>query len=113
MEKFLRECQAVDDARNSAAQRFTFSYGVVDWKRADAPKFSKHPPQGWNPDAVMKEAFGNDVSRRDAFIMGVLIATNHDLFLVQKAIIPSEGDLISGGETQAAEDSFRGDVQDV
>ena len=112
MEKFLRECQAVDDARNHANQQFTFSYGVVDWKGGDVTKFSRFAPKDWKPDAVIKEVFG-DIDRRVMFIMGVLIATNHDLFLVQKAIIPSEGDLISGGETQAGEDSFRGDVQEV
>lgn len=111
MEEFIREFNKVEEARNNAAQRFTFSYGCVEWKEEGEERFLKHPPKGWNPDTVMKDVFGEDASRRDIFIMGVLIATTGDLEKIQRAIMPSERELISGGEVEAAADSFPGDVQ--
>lgn len=112
MEEWLKKVREVEQAQSKFIRQFNFSTGIVDWKDADDEKarFLKHPPKGWNPDATMKEVFGDDTPRRTVFIMCELIVTQSDFNKVHDAIMPGEGALVKPEEVQAAKDTFQDQV---
>jgi hypothetical protein len=92
---------------------FCYSYGVVEWVRGAGTKWSKEPPKNWEVDKTLVEMLDvGDMPRRTAFIMYELIAFADDLVTVDGAILKSDQEPLKGGEVQAAEDSFQGDVEE-
>jgi hypothetical protein len=103
----------IESKKDEQSRSFCYSYGVVDWMKGSGTKWSKTPPKGWEPDAVLIEMLGiGEMPVRTAFIMYELLSTVEDLTAVDGVILRVEQEPLRGGEVQAAEDSFQGDVEE-
>lgn len=91
---------------------FCYAYGVMDWVQGAGTKWSKEPPKNWEIDPVIVEMVGiDDMPKRTAFIMYELLGTASDLEAVDEVILKTDQEPLKGGEVEASEDSFQGEVE--
>ncbi len=106
----LRE---IERKKDQQMRWFCYSYGVVEWVRGAGTKWSKEPPKNWEVDPTLAEMLDvGDMPPRTAWIMYELLGTTSDLEAVDDAILKTDQEPLKGGEVQATEDSFQGDVQE-
>jgi hypothetical protein len=102
----------IEKRKYDEQQWFCYSYGVVEWAEGEKGRWLKNPPKGWNVDPALVDALGiEEMPRRTAFIMYDLLGATSDLGRVDEVILDLDKEPLKGGEVQATEDSFQGDVE--
>ena len=111
--EYSRAIREIERKKDQQMLWFCYTYGVTEWVRGAGTKWSKEPPKGWEIDPVIVEMLDVDeMPQRTAFIMYELLGTTNDLEAVDDAILKSDQEPLKGGEVQATEDSFQGDVEE-
>lgn len=104
--------RVIERKKDQQMRWFCYSYGVTEWVRGAGTKWSKNPPKGWEIDPVIVDMLGvDDMPLRTAFIMYELLGTTGDLEAVDDAVLKTDQEPLKGGEVQATEDSFQGEVE--
>ena len=110
--EYQNSLREIERKKSEYQQQFCYSYGVVEWVKGAGTKWSKEPPKNWTIDPILAEMLNaGDVPSRTSFIMYELLGTTGDLEAVDAAVLHLDQEPLKGGEVQASEDSFQGDVE--